>query len=222
MKNIELKHKLDLLEPLMGFIAHKLNNSLAIINGYTEMIQLENSNNEKVMDKVNKITQSSNRMSDFILQLLLLSDRCPLAFKCIKVEKFIEMLSVNMKDILNNRFNIKATDTKRSLIIDADQFGIAMSSLINVFNNITDNKCTLEFLSKISDDELIITLSFAKTRYKFIDEGFFDPFSKESGDLKEDCLALLLLYSMVKKHKGTIDVKCIDNNLKFEINLPLK
>lgn len=219
--NIDLHQKINLLEPLMGFVAHKLNNSLAVINGYTEMVQLENCDDYKLIEKIRKISQASNRMSDFLLQLLLLSDRCPLRFKEHKAKIFVVRLCDAVSKILIDRVDVDLENTDRIFMVDLEQFELALTSLINIFEASTDNKINIKICSRVVDDNLVLDIDILGHIYRNVDDNFFDPFVKESANLNDDTLALLLLYSIVKKHNGTISVQVKDEKLSFEIALPL-
>lgn len=219
MDDMTLCQKLDLLEPLMGFVAHKLNNSLAIINGYTEMLKVECKDSSSCLEKIAKINQSSQNMSDFMLELLLLSDRCPLNIHKKSLSDLEKRLKTSIGEYFKNRFEYSAqlNDDKLYVNIDIEQFDIAVMSMLKAFDQISNQQCDVA-LNIFSEKGLRLSLEVGNlSHFPDDNDDLFDAFTKESADLKPDALALLLFYSIVKKHKWNLDAKYENKLLALDI-----
>lgn len=221
MDNMTLCQKLDLLEPLMGFIAHRLNNSLAIINGYTEMLKIDCKDNEQSLEKIHKIVQSSQIMSDFMLELLLLSDRCPLNVHNKRLNEVYDILDKRVTSYFDKRFSSSNHLSEHDLMIDVDieQLEIAILAMLKAFDKVSFQKCSINLDLMLNDSNPCLMLEVSDLGHLDSVEGdMFDPFDKESSELKPDALALLLFYSIVKKHDWHMDANYKGKLLSLKIS----
>lgn len=219
MTTLSLDDKLKIVEPLLGFIAHKLNNSLAVINGYMELLKKSCSDDEPALNKLDKINQSADQINQVLMQLLLLSDRGLLNRSEIDFAEFYNSIVENIREILDDRLLVTENKISRIINLDVEQLKVVLLALFKTFDHSTYKKSKVIMLSRQvgSGIELNFKISGLGINANELDD-YFDPFTKKSEELKSESLIILLLYSLVKKHNGSINV-CLNDNNEFCINI---
>ena len=67
---LQQAQKMEAIATLAGGIAHQFNNALSSITGYTGLLEMKFSDNEKIMDYVKPMKESAHRMAHLTSQLL--------------------------------------------------------------------------------------------------------------------------------------------------------
>jgi PAS domain S-box-containing protein len=77
-EQLRQSQKMDAIGTLAGGIAHDFNNILTMINGYTELAQLELNGNPEVREYLGEVRVAASRATDLVRQILTFSRQQPL------------------------------------------------------------------------------------------------------------------------------------------------
>ena len=216
--------KLASIGQLAAGVAHELNNPLGTITLFGNMLKKDLSQNEKWAKDINLVVQEAERAAKIVKDLLSFSRETKLKPGLVDVNSIIEeTISLLVKRSLFRGIEVKQ-DLESSL-----PFTFADPDLLKqVFFNIILNGAqamegsgvlAIRSRSKNKGKELEIKITDTG---KGIEEEhiprLFDPFftTKEKGT----GLGLALVYGIVSKHKGTIDVESqLGKGTTFSINL---
>lgn len=228
--------KLESIGILAGGIAHDFNNILAVIMGNISLARSHINNEQLVIDRMVEAEKACLRAKDLTQQLLTFSRGGE------SVKK-----TVDLENILREAVNSAVVDSKIDCqFLFADRlFSLAVDEkeIRQVFNNIILNACeampsggvlliSMENVTENPKDELPF-LERDYVRISLEDSGpgipenqlrkIFDPYytTKPLGVQKGMGLGLAICYSIIKKHKGFIDVVSnIDSGTKVNVYLP--
>jgi PAS domain S-box-containing protein len=217
--------KLAGIGTLASGIAHEVNNPLAGIMGYAEIMQ-EVDDISKIREYTDKILKNTKRASDIVRWLSRYS----------REAKDTNIKDVNLEDIMEDAMEA-LTHTRRSSDVKLlkDFHGIPSikgnrSELLQIFVNLMNN--AVDAMPR--GGRLTLSTSFDKDSVKVEvkDTGMgipeeelgrvFDPFftTKEVG--KGTGLGLYVISMIVKKHQGTINVESeMDKGTTFTVRFPI-
>jgi PAS domain S-box-containing protein len=221
--------KLSALGQLISGVAHELNNPLAVISGYSQLLVMRPNLDPKTHSDLVKVQHESERASKIIQNFLTFARKQPL-----------EKSNVNINTLLESSLDLMDYDLRASGVGLAREFHSQMpdvfadpNQLEQVFLNIIKNAIQSMEGSPLEKMLMVRTLSTeAHVKMVFIDRGtgiaesllgkIFDPFftTKEVG--RGTGLGLSISYSIIKEHSGTIYAQ---NNAEggstFTIELPI-
>lgn len=203
--------KLASIGKLAAGVAHEINNPLANISIYAELLQLDLKGNGSNNEKIGIIIEEARRASKIIKNLLEFSRQSHLEISEVDVNSLIlKCISLFEQRFKAGKVKVTkqlATETPY-LLGDADQL---TQVFINMFNNalhampdggrlkVESESTVSEILIRISDNGVGI-----EDRDK---ERIFDPFFTTKGIGDGAGLGLSVSLGIVQKHNGTIEVE---------------
>lgn len=225
--------KMVSLGTLASGVAHELNNPLAIILAYAEMLKSSPNLTSADKDGVTKIISVSNRMAGIIKHLLKLSRQgSGETDKPIEIRRPItESLEMLRAQFHNDNIKILLDFPDEVVFIRGNE-----NALVGVFQNLFTNSRDA-FLSKTkSDSDRCIDIKVRKIGEKvnisYTDNAggisndvinkIFDPFftTKEVG--VGTGIGLSISKQVIESHKGVISVRSVENlKTNFELVFPL-
>ena len=216
--------KMEAVGTLAGGVAHDFNNLLTIIQGHAELMMLEISESDPNYRELRQIVNTTARAASLTRQLLLFSRKEVMEFKPINLNETIGNLLKMLKRLIGEDIRIVTSFDDDLWQVNADE-----SNLEQVIMNIAVNArdampeggaltIKTENLS-LSEDECkfipdshsgkFVRLTIEDTGTgipKEIMDKIFEPFfsTKEVG--KGTGLGLSVVFGIVKKHNGWINV----------------
>ncbi len=231
--------KMEAVGNLAGGVAHDFNNLLTIIQGYTQMLMAQKDKTEPDYQGLKHVLDACDKAANLTRQLLLFSRKQPMEFKPVNINNTITNLLKMIKRLIGENIKIITNLKEPIQNIEADEGNIEQV-IINLVVNARDampNGGTLT----ISTDNVALSAKECQTikdshpgrfvRVSVADTGqgipsdliekIFEPFftTKEAG--KGTGLGLSVVYGIIKKHNGWINVQSeIGGGTVFDIYLP--
>jgi len=220
--------KLSALGQLISGVAHELNNPLAVISGYAQLLAMRPTVDEKTHNDLLKIQRESERASRIVQNFLAFARKQPVEKGNVELNRLIEA-SLELTD-----YDLRASGVRvvRELTADAPPvFGDA-NQLEQVFLNVINNAIHAmegsprEKILKVRTEtaEGLVRTIISDTG-KGIDpailEKIFDPFftTKDAG--AGTGLGLSISFSIIKEHAGNIHAENITGSgASFIVELP--
>ncbi len=230
--------KMDSIGTLAGGVAHDFNNLLTTILGYTELLKRELKTHESPTQKLNQIEKSASRAAELTGQLLAFSRRHPTVLNVFNLNDLIaetmDMVRATVPASIDVHFK-PAADLPNT---EADSTQI-QQVLINLILNARDALCGnghITISTRVgSDTQAQPDGKSTGALYNILeveDNGvgipkdvlhrIFEPFytTKEVG--KGTGLGLAMVYGIIKKHNGFIEVtSALGEGTKFSAFLPV-
>ena len=232
--------KMEAIGTLAGGVAHDFNNILTVIEGYSTMLYKHVKDDPKAQTMLNQILVSSRRAAEMTSQLLAFSRKQPLELKTTRLNDVIQELQKSLGRLIGEHIDCRVDLPINPLYANADR-GQIEQVIINLAVNSRDamphgGKLLISMQEVVIDGQTIgIHNIDAHGRYGLIsvtDTGsgitpeiqnrIFDPFftTKEIG--KGTGLGLSMVYGIVKKHNGFINVYSeVGKGTAFKVYLPL-
>ena len=230
--------KMDSIGTLAGGVAHDFNNLLTTILGYTELLKRELKDNESSNQKLLQIEKSANRAAELTGQLLAFSRRHPTVLHVFNLNDLVTETMDMIRSTVPTSIDVQFQPANELPNIEADSTQI-QQVLINLILNARD---ALSGAGKITistriggDTQAQGEVLEADVRYAILeveDNGvgipkdvlhrIFEPFytTKEVG--KGTGLGLAMVYGIIKKHNGFIEVtSALGEGTKFSAFIPL-
>jgi len=218
--------KLASLGQLAAGVAHELNNPLGTITLFGSMLKKDLAHNEKWKKDVNLIIQEAERAAKIVKDLLSFSRETQMKPGLVNINSIIE----EAVSLLAKRSLFRNIQVKQELDASVPTTFADPDLLKQVFFNIILNGAqamegsgVLTIRSQPKNGGSGIEIQIEDTGKGIAEEHLsrlFDPFftTKEKGT----GLGLALVYGIVSKHKGTIDVKSkLGKGATFYIGLPV-
>lgn len=221
--------KLSALGQLISGVAHELNNPLAVISGYAQLLAMRPAIDEKTCSDLIKIHRESERASKIVQNFLTFARKHPMEKANVNLNHLIEV-SLELLD-----YDLRASGIRliRKLEANLPEVFADANQLEQVFLNIINNAA---HAMEGSHREKIIEIHTESTRSNVkaaitdygkgipveILEKIFDPFftTKEVG--VGTGLGLSISYSIIKEHSGNIYAQNHSNGgAMFTIELPI-
>ena len=230
--------KMDSIGTLAGGVAHDFNNLLTTILGYTELLKRELKENESSNQKLLQIEKSANRAAELTGQLLAFSRRHPTVLHVFNLNELVVETMDMIRSTVPTSIDVQFQPANELPNIEADSTQI-QQVLINLILNARD---ALSGTGKITistrigaDTQAQGEIAAEDQRYAILeveDNGvgipkdvlhrIFEPFytTKEVG--KGTGLGLAMVYGIIKKHDGFIEVtSALGDGTKFSAFIPL-
>lgn len=236
--------KMEAIGTLAGGIAHDFNNILAVIDGYSDLLQLEmessrGDSNENYIDYIKKISTATRRAGELVKQLLTFSMRREPGFEKISLNKIIKETMKLLRSTLPESIELRVDLSPIELILKADATQIhqvLMNLITNAAQamphggritmitkrvNITKNQENVPD-SKPSTYAYISVSDTGTGMIKEVLTHIFDPYFTTKKPGEGTGMGLPLVYNIVKKHGGWINVDSkVGVGTTFHLYLPL-
>lgn len=227
----------EALERLAGGIAHDFNNFLAVILLQTDMINLQLSEDDPLVNRVNEIRAVANDAAAIVLQLLAFGRRQAMNPSPIVLNDLLEASSRDFCALLGEEIEL-ILDLDRELgvsFVDAGQIAQALMYLvINARDAMPEGGRVTIKTTNIDKGGRLIHKTQANAEYvqiEVIDTGkgidprlidnIFEPFFSTKGSNRSAGLSLATVYGIVKQSGGFIWVTSIqDGGTTFKIQFP--
>ena len=229
--------KMDSIGTLAGGVAHDFNNLLTTILGYTELLKRELKGQESPSHKLSQIEKSANRAAELTGQLLAFSRRHPTVLNVFNLNDLITETMDMVRSTVPASIDVHFLAEANLPNIEADSTQI-QQVLINLILNARDALCGnghITITTRVGSDVQAQPGAASDCLYNILeveDNGvgipkdvlhrIFEPFytTKEVG--KGTGLGLAMVYGIIKKHNGFIEVtSALGEGTKFSAFLPV-
>ncbi len=221
--------KMAAVGQLVSGVAHELNNPLAGVMGYAQLLLMQNDLNDKTQNYLNKISKEADRAKNIVNNLLTF------ARKHKPEKKYLDINTVLEQTIVLRAYDLKVSSIQVHKDFDAQlpktmaDFYQLQQVFLNIFNNaqqaILESKGKGEI--KITTQKLgeMIQIAFEDTGPGIPEENLhkiFEPFftTKEVG--RGTGLGLSISYGIIQQHSGKIYARStLGQGATFIIELPI-
>ena len=216
--------KMEAIGTLAGGVAHDFNNLLTIIQGHAQLLMMDLTESDPNYRELRQIVNASTRAANLTRQLLLFSRKEAMEFKSINLNQTVGNLQRMLQRLIGEDIQIDTFLGDDPWQVNADE-GNLEQVIMNIAVNARDamphgGKVTIKteniVLSKAESKIISESYSGRFVRLSIEDTGtgispeiidkIFEPFysTKEVG--KGTGLGLSVVYGIVKKHGGWINV----------------
>jgi len=214
---------------LVSGVAHEINNPLAIISGYAELMLNDKSLNENHQVKLKKIYESGQRCAKIVQNLLSFARETEIDNCCIDIHAVLnEAVAIREYEFKVNNIKI-SRNFQDGVLQTMGDYQLLRQVFVNLINNAFDamneaNKRGNLTINTYSDNEYITV--------ETVDDGpgipedicgkLFDPFFTTKPPGKGTGLGLSLSFGIIEEHRGRIylDTSC-QKGSKFVVQLPV-
>jgi len=234
--------KMASLGQLLSGIAHEINNPLAGVMGYAQLLLKDPEVQERVRDGLEKINKEANRINKIIQNLLLFTQTARPTMRPINLNKVLES-ALELRKYSLTANNILVTKHLAPELPDTlGDFYQLQQAFLNMIDNAEEAVQGVqgqkglylrsEVISKLPLDQVLLHLPLPFILITLADNGsgipeahlkkIFDPFftSKEVG--KGMGLGLSVTYGIIEGHGGKIEVASqVGHGTSFLVELPL-
>ncbi len=221
---LQQSQKLESIGNLAAGIAHDFNNLLTVIIGNSELIRLKLKSSKNIKDLLDDVINASEKASELTQKMLLFSRKGAMDFKPVNINQCIKDIKKILQRMIGENITIKTQLARDIELIKADQNNIEQvilniaanardampggGNLILSTKNVTITNQNQSIISHSSPGNYV--LMSIEDEGTGIDQSIvnkiFDPFftTKEAG--KGTGMGLSVVYGIVKKHNGWINV----------------
>ncbi|MCS5421380.1 MULTISPECIES: sensor histidine kinase [Psychrilyobacter] len=197
---------------------HEIKTPLAIANGYTDILKSrypEDSHLEIISKQLIRISKITRKFQDFS------SGKIDLFFEDISVKDLIDIGEIFSEKYLNISYN-EYFNRYEEIMIKCD-IELAESLFYNLYSN-AFNYCNSRVWTtlRVKDNFLIVEIGNdgEPIPAEKLDE-LWKPFFKLDNNSKGTGLGLSIVKNIINKHLWNIKLECVDNIIKFIIEIPL-
>ena len=206
-KQLLRSEKLAAIGQLVAGVAHELNNPLASVVGYSELLTDEISSGPS-RNKLDKIIREAQRMRRIIENLLRFARQNNLAKKSTNVAILLqEVLALREYHLRNQRINldVHVDPTLPAVALDEDQFKQILLNLLNNSIDALDDRQNRKITITAKRRDARVVMLFDDNGSGFADpDRVFDPFYTTKPVGKGTGLGLSICYGIAKEHGGDI------------------
>src|SRR5262249_12919295 len=225
-RQLARSEKLAAIGQLVAGVAHELNNPLASIVGYSELLTDEVSQGPP-REKLDKMIREAQRMRRIIENLLRFARQNTLEKRATNLKPLVqEVLALSEYHLRENKVDVKvsvAPDLPQ-VALDEDQF---KQILLNLLNNSMDamegrRQKRIRIEAVLREDRVV--MSFDDNGPGFVDTNrIFDPFFTTKPVGKGTGLGLSICYGIVKEHGGEILASNLEpHGARIVLELPIQ
>jgi PAS domain S-box-containing protein len=221
--------KLSALGQLVAGVAHELNNPLAVVMGYAQILSKHKALDEKVKKDLLKVLHESERAAKIVRNLLTFARPREPHMAVVDVNRLVAE-ALDTRDIQVQSANVQvlrrlAPDLPPTKA-DADQIEQVMANLMTNAIQALDNhlgKRVIEVTTEKRGDTIRIVVADSGPGIPLqILDRIFDPFFTTKGPGKGTGLGLSICYSIMEEHKGKIWVESeVGKGARFIAELPI-
>jgi two-component system, cell cycle sensor histidine kinase and response regulator CckA len=231
--------KMEAIGTLAGGVAHDFNNILTTILGYASLIQMREQESEQQSKLAAKIVKSVERATELTKNLLAFSRKQTVDMKPANVNDIVCGFQTILARLIGEDIELTVRASAKKLVVEADK-GQLEQVLMNLTANARDAMPRGGKLSIIAGETEICEAEVGRSsvppgKYalltisdsgigmdKQIQERIFEPFFTTKGVGKGTGLGLSMVYGIIKKHDGFINVYSEPGQgTTFTIYLPL-
>lgn len=221
LKAVRQSQKMESIGNLTGGIAHDFNNILTVVLGNSELMQMEE-RNENDTDLLNEISEAAHMGSRLTNRLLAFARRKTLSPKLIDLNELINGLADMLQRALDKPIDLilSLDDNSANVCVDVSEIENAILNMVVNAKDAMPNggKVSIETSSQWLDPEVADTMSLPPGQYirlsisdtgqgidSSIIERIFEPFvSTKTGSQHGTGLGLSMVYGFTKQSGGHI------------------
>jgi two-component system, cell cycle sensor histidine kinase and response regulator CckA len=220
-KQLWQAQKMEIVGTLAGGVAHDFNNILNIIKGYTALIRESSPVDENTAESLNVIEETIERGAYGVRQLLTLARKTEARLALSNANDLLSDLSKLLKQTFPKTIDIalELDPELPSILIDSNQVSQALLNLCINARDAMPGGGKLILKTHVVEggqiqDAAAMAESYVSIEVKDSGMGMdaairnriFEPFFTTKGKGEGTGLGLAIVYSIVKNHKGAIDV----------------
>lgn len=231
--------KMEGIGHLAGGVAHDFNNVLNVIQGYSDLLRLRKPEGETLDNYLDHISAAVQRGTTITRQILAFSRKGAMSVQAVNLNDLISALQSMLRRLVREDIEIQVHLCGEELVVSADP-GQVDQVVINLATNASDampngGRLHIETSQVLLDDEFIklhgygtpgeyamLTVSDTGTGMsEAIRQRIFEPFFTTKMVGKGTGLGLSMVYGIVRKHNGYINVYSeLGHGTVFRIYLP--
>ncbi len=229
--------KMDSIGTLAGGVAHDFNNLLTTILGYTELLKRQSKPEDPNHQRYLQIERSASRAAELTGQLLAFSRRSPTILRLFDMNKLIEETHSMLRSTVPATIEMRLAPDPDIPLIEADETQlqqVIINLVINARDALGARKGGMITVSTRHGEDPQATAENAGRSYVVLeveDNGvgipkdalhrIFEPFFTTKDVGKGTGLGLAMVYGIIKKHDGFIEVNSAENiGTKFSVFIP--
>jgi PAS domain S-box-containing protein len=232
--------KMEGIGHLAGGVAHDFNNVLNVIQGYSDLLRLKKPDEKSLNKYLDHIVAAVQRGATITRQILSFSRKGAIAVQSVNLNELIAALQNMLRRLVREDIEIQVNLSPEKLVIAADP-GLLDQILINLATNASDampdgGRLRIETAQVALDEEFIKLHGYGTPgNYALLtvsDNGtgmpeavrmrIFEPFYTTKVVGKGTGLGLAMVYGIVRKHDGHINVYSeVGHGTVFRIYLPM-
>jgi PAS domain S-box-containing protein len=234
------QQNLESIGRLAGGVAHELNNSLTVIQGYSQLLIHSDQLEAEAVEHVKRVSQASDQAARLAQQLLALSGKQEVNIAPLDINGVVKNLSSVLRALVGDAVAVHLKLAERLPLVEADSDRLGQALVTLVLNSrdamssggqllIQTEAVAFGETSSESDPEVragaFVCLSVSDTGIGIPSEirpHLFEPYfrTKEAG--KGTGLALSTVYGIMKQLKGWVRVTSdVNQGTTFRLFLPL-
>ncbi len=231
--------KMEAVGVLAGGIAHQFNNALSVIIGYIDLVEMEYSNDSALLNYMEGMRASADRMTQLTSQLLAYARGGKYRVETVSLCGFVRKIIPEIQELMGSGIliNTGLQDNDMHVRIDSTQIHMVLSAVISNAAEAMDGKGCVRldcFKFVMRPDETINDAPWLKPGdyavLEIIDKGrgmdeatknrIFEPFFTTG--FKGRGLGMAAVYGIVKNHDGWVSVASEPGNgTTVKIYLPI-
>jgi PAS domain S-box-containing protein len=228
-QQLRQSEKLSALGQLVAGVAHEVNNPLAMIMGYAQLLSREESLPEKARQDLHKIQRESERATKIVRNLLMFSRKSDPQLTPVNLNRLVSTVVDSRSDEAREQgvtFDVRLADALPMTMADGGQLEQVLTNLLG--NSIQalaarESDRRISVVTEHSGSHVWITVADNGPGIpKDIMARIFEPFFTTKKVGKGTGLGLTISYSIIEAHHGKMLVDSEPGKgAKFTLQLPL-
>jgi len=228
-QQLQRAEKLSALGQLVAGVAHELNNPLAVITGYAQILTTREHPPTRVRGDLKKILYESERAAKIVRNLLRFARPQELQLSPVDINNLIEMVAENHATAIESgaiTLRLRLDPTLPRTMADPHQLEQVLTNIItNAVQALTDHNGPRQLEVRSQREGSLLRITIADSGPGIppdILPKIFDPFFTTKGPGKGTGLGLTICHSIIQEHHGKILVESEKGKgARFTIELPI-
>jgi two-component system NtrC family sensor kinase len=228
-QQLRQSEKLSALGQLVAGVAHELNNPLAVVMGYAQLMAKHKAIDDKMRKDLHKVLHESERAAKIVRNLLTFVRPREPHLAMVNVNRLVTE-ALETREIHMQSANVKVV---RKLTVDLPETTADAGQIEQVLTNLVANAIQaldghpepriIEVATERRGDRIRIVVADNGPGIPMqIVDKIFDPFFTTKGPGKGTGLGLSICYSIMEEHKGRIWVESeVGKGSRFIVELPV-
>jgi len=204
-RGLEQADRMAGLGRLAATIAHEINNTLMGIQTFTDLLQRRTVNDPEQIRLVNQIRRSVDRGKHITSEILRFARPSEPQMEKLRLRDFLETLTAELRSLVSIPFHVALPPADVWVRADKHQMSQVLTNLVLNARDATANRGEIRIETTLAgDDVCLIVADTGEGMSREVRARIFDPLfsTKRSGT----GLGLSVVYQIVMKHNGSIDV----------------
>ncbi len=216
-EQLRQSQKMEAVGRLAEGVAHDFNNLLTAINGYSELILVQMSEDDALHEAISEIRKAGKRAAELTRRLLTLSRHQPVSPRKLDLNRVVADMEKLLRRVLGEDVDLETIldPELRAIYVDQGQIEqIILNLAINARDAMTDGgRLTLETTANAGLPGLtgeFVQLNVRDTGQGMLEEvreRVFEPFFTTKGQGHNTGLGLSIVYGVIQQVGGHIEVE---------------